>query len=498
MIRFRWFRILSCLVAFSVMLSSAVAQRRARAFDTGSDRRYLGKCAGSDWAISKVGNLIFCDAAGLGSSLAASGVSAPGGMHVLSYSEALVSGRNAAGHGVVEHWRYIGGSLVLSSFLVFPGADFVGVVYLPDTGKLYLLDCLGNRILRGTWNGTDPLTSVSLAMWVDSTTVPYLSNSTSLVLAPDVGSGGKLLATDWRMIDGQGYMSMEDDLTGAKIETKLDGNPYVLATPPLFLNGLTVSEGATAVEVWAPSGSQVEVLDLDLSVVIGSGSAGSTVFSVPLTQPLVLGHRYVVRPVGGQEYGDHSVVCAARFGQSESFADGTQIGGVYYQLGARIGESFTAEVGLQDDTPPTAGSLYGGAMLVGFRIGGVDPIVPFGTNLLLASGVYIPASGFVLGSNGWGMAYSSIPIPNDPALVGLVFLIQFAMEDGSDYRLSQIYGAQILGASVTSLAGSGSAGVAGSGSGLPEMRAHSHLLEGAARGVVRDATSLMLGIISSR
>ncbi len=101
---------------------------------------------------------------------------------------------------------------------------------------------------------------------------------------------------------------------------------------------------------------------------------------------------------------------------------------------------------MHNDTPPVGGAMYSGMMLIGFRQGGIDPLIPYGNNLLLLSGVYLPATGLVVEQNGWGLAHASLDIPPDPGLAGLVFLVQFVMEEGQDYRLSEVYGALIEGA----------------------------------------------------
>jgi hypothetical protein len=254
-----------------------------------------------------------------------------------------------------------------------------------------------------------------------------------------------------------------------------------------------VTEGATSVQGWAPAGSQLQVGDVSTGTVIGVGTAlAGGRATISLTQPLILGHRYSAM-VGGQvPPPERAITCVCRHGYSEVFSDGTQIRDMYYQLGSQIGLNFTLEVGLHNDDPPVGGMLYSGAMLIGFRVGGVDPIVSYGNNVLLASGLYVPARGMVSDINGWGLTFASIPIPNDPGLVGLIFLAQFAMEDGASYRLSQVYGSTIDG-----LTSSG-ASAPGIGGAAALLHAEAHVQEAIPLEKIIESTPLLLDILSRR
>jgi hypothetical protein len=157
------------------------------------------------------------------------------------------------------------------------------------------------------------------------------------------------------------------------------------------------------------------------------------------------------------------------------------------QIGARVGSDFVVEVGLRG--PRFAGPVrfYDGAMVIGFRAGRIDPIIPCGSNELLAAGVSVPAEGVAVGVTGTGMIAASVAIPNDPGLVGLVLLTQFVMRDGEDHRLSEIYGAVIDGAvpAVTTAL-------------PPAAIAVAHADEALLFGPLDDAAPLLLDVLSRR
>jgi len=267
----------------------------------------------------------------------------------------------------------------------------------------------------------------------------------------------------------------------------IDGVPAL----DVILDALTVTEGAIDVDVWAPAGAVVEVVDADAGTTLGAGVVGASgTLSVPLSQPLLIGRKYVARLAGQSLPAAGSVTCVCRHGFPETFASGETIDATYYQHGAIIGQPFIVEVGVQSASEDM---LYEGVMLIGFRLGGVDPLVAYGNNLLLAASVAMPAQGVAIGA-GSGMLFSSLTIPNDPGLVGLIFLTQFAMEDGQDYVLSQVYGSLIeVGQAQTA-----SAQTATTPNAFAAIVADQHLEQSLASGKVIDATSTLFQILTRR
>jgi hypothetical protein len=485
-----------CVVIAMVLAVGLSAQRRARAFDTGSDPRPMGRAVTADWSVGIGGLLLYYDIATLNAAEAICGVVAPGGIFVLSDTDIVVSGRGASGGGRLEHWRYnvASDALVLVSSVSKPGADYAGVFFRPANNALYLLDCVANQILRGTWDGISALASVSFTPWVGTATLPYLTNSSSLTVVASHKSVDVLQLVEWPMRgDGAAYVSVGDVGGVPSITFGVDDGHKL----PVFLDPLGVTEGASIVVAWAPMGTQVEVVDVDSSVVLGSSTAGSNgEVAITLNQPLTIGSRYAARFVGQPVPPNGAITCVCRHGAPEVFADGTEIAGMYYQRGARTGAQFVVEVGLRDGSAPTSDVAYEGMMLIGFRTGPTDPVVPYGNNVLLATSVYVPAQGLVSHRNGWGMVASSVTIPDDPGLVGLVFLVQFVMEDGPDYRLSQIYGSLIEGSSNVGM--QSFVATAQSPAAAPSSSAAAHIQAAMATGRVLDATLRLIHVVSRR
>ena len=440
---------LACNLVLSVLLMTAVAnaQRAERGILSNEEAWPVGVGTVASWGVSDDGRLIVANLHTMDSAEVQSGVDLPGGLFVMSEAEVLVCGRNNLGVGRVEHWRFDSnaGALQLQSSYSSSSMDFAGVVYNALSQQVYLLDCTGTRIVKGTWNLTLPLGGLALTTLVDSTSVHFLAESQRLVLVPNRNLvGGAMNLVRWPMKRGAAFAEIVD---AAPLVIRYGIDEWL--APEVSLNDLTVTEGSSSVEVWAPSGTTVEVLELGSPTVLGSGTVGAGgVLNIALSQPLAIGARYMARKVG--EAGETSSACVCRHGFPEAFASGAALDGFYYQMGAEPGQLFTVEVGVRAGAQSSV-AVYEGMLLIGLRIGGVDPMVPYGTNWLLNTSAYVPAQGFMT-SSGWGMISGEITIPNDPGLVGLVFLTQFVMEDGQNYVLSEVYGAVIEGTPVAASA----------------------------------------------
>lgn len=425
---------------FSLLALAALAnaQRAERGILSNEEAWPVGVETVASWGVSDDGELIVVDLSSMTSARVGCAVISPGGLFVMSETEALVCGRDNLGAGLLEHWRFnpAARTLQLQSSFSSSSMDFAGVVYDAPLRRVYLLDCVGHRVVKGTWDSTDTLGGLALATLVDSTSLPFLVESQSLVLVPPRNvSGGSMNLVRWPLRRGAAFAEIEDAAPLA-IRYHIDN----WRSPSVSLNELTVTEGSSSVEVWAPSGTAVEVLELGSLSVLGSGTVGPAgILSVAIAQPLAIGARYMARSVG--QVGETSSACVCRYGFPEVFASGAALDGFYYQSGAEIGQPFIVEVGVNAGLQSNA-AVYEGMLLIGLRIGGVDPLVPYGTNWLLSTSVYVPAQGFMT-TSGWGMIGAEVTIPNDPGLVGLVFLSQFVMADGQDYVLSEVYGAVI-------------------------------------------------------
>lgn len=468
------------------------AQRPGRAFDTFADGGFLGADARTaEWSISYGGKLTYISTIDPVFADTQSVIVVPGALHVLSGQDVLIAGRDAGGQGVIQHWHSLGYSLSLVSSATFPTLDVAGVVYDPAaSGTLYVLDSVGQRILKGTWNPPAALSGVALTQWVGTTQVSDLGFADERTIAPEPTGGVRLM-----------YWPFLDDVAGVVVQQS--GSGIVLGSyrctstdviNDVWVDELTASEAGTSVRVVAPSGVAFEVLDTTVGGTVGTGVGGTGgSANITISPPLVMSHVYVARRTGQAVSGERGFKCVRRYGYPEVFNDGTNIRGMYFQLGAGIGQTFFVEAGLKNEAAPLGADIaYQGMMLIGIRTGSSDPIVPYGSNQLLASGAYLPAKGFVSSRNGWGLAYSSIAIPNDPGLVGLVFLVQFAMEDGLDYRLSEVYGAQIEGSPMETMA------AMSAGPGVGQMAGQARLQNALLQGQVLNATPRLIQILSRR
>jgi hypothetical protein len=480
------------LVAWSVLLAAPtlLAQRDARVFILSEEARFFGRREVScEWFVGADGTVTSRSwFAPYGSRSGRGDVAVPGALFALSSDAALVGGRSTAGDGVLEHWANEAGVMRRQGILTMPSADFVGVHCSTPGGAIYLLDGVGKRILRGNWSDTSgvSLAAVALQPWLTSSALPVLAQAAHCCMAPGGLADEELHLLRWPiMAPWAPYVSVRDLSDGAVI---VAGPPPTPVGGSAFLDDLTVTEGAVAVGVRAQAGAHVEVVEGDTGDVLGSavvGLEGSVL--VGLVRELVIGRKYSVRVVGQPTPASCAVECIMRRGAPESFADGATIEPMRSQIGARVGSDFVVEVGLRG--PRFAGPVrfYDGAMVIGFRAGRIDPIIPCGSNELLAAGVSVPAEGVAVGVTGTGMIAASVAIPNDPGLVGLVLLTQFVMRDGEDHRLSEIYGAVIDGAvpAVTTAL-------------PPAAIAVAHADEALLFGPLDDAAPLLLDVLSRR
>ncbi len=467
----------------------AIAQRAERGILSNEEAWPVGVATVATWGLHDDGELTVVNLSSMTSAHANCGVHLPGGMFVISETEVLVCGRDNLGVGLLEHWHFDLTSEALQRQSSYSSStmDFAGVVYDETNGQLYLLDCANARIVKGAWSRAAPLAGVALTSLVDSTTLPFLAESQSLLLVPNrAGSSRTMNLVRWPMHRGVAFAEIVD---GASLSIRYGIDDWL--APKVSLNEPTVTEGSSSVEVWAPPGTNVEVLKVGSAAVLGSGTIGAGgISSVALTQSLSIGARYMARVAGEAVHASSACVC--RHGFPETFASGAALDGFYYQLGAEIGQSFTVEVGVSAG-PQSSAAVYEGMLLIGLRIGGVDPLVPYGNNWLLNTSVYVPAQGFMT-SAGWGMIAGEIAIPNDPGLVGLVFLTQFVMGDGQDYVLSEVYGSVIEATPVATATAQSAT--------LPNPFAAAfaaqHMQAGLLSGKVFDATPRLLQVLMRR
>lgn len=396
-----------------------------------------------------------------------SGVNVPGDFFPVNESNMLVAGRTTTGSGIIEHWIFGSGSWTLLSSLTLSGKDVCGITY--TGGNLYVLDSVGKSILKGAWTTSQALTTVSLATWASVTTVPELSQAESqLLMTRDVLGTGEVLLADYPVSDhpkGQLVTESGGTVSGTGYHQDLGLEGYLLMFPTaevyVLIDAHTMTESGTAVTVIAPAGHNVEVIKLedeaDTETVLGTAvvATGQSSVVVTLSQALVIGTTYAARRVGysGIEGG---IKCVRRYGFGEVFTDGTLIETMMPHESACVGNAdFFVSVQLTNLTIG-ADKTVSGLMGVGVRSPlGVDPIIPIGSNFLLVTTSYLPALGYVATGVGSGWARADMAIPNDPSLIGDVFLVQFGLTDGSNVRLSEIQGIQVAASESSSTAQGG-------------------------------------------
>lgn len=495
-------RVFAVTLCFIGMLSEAAsAQRMGRAFFAEIDRGCIWRHSESDWGVSSSGELFYERPGSSDLAFGPSGLSVPGCLFVVGRDEVLIGGLDSGGVGLVEHWRFSQGALSLLSSVSLPGKDIVGIVFVQETGMVYLLDSIAGAICRAQWISTSPLSSLSLAPWVGQSDVPDLANAQERTLVRDGASVPPTLRlAHWPLARAEKGVSLAETATSVVVGSFSRASPVPQRV--VYADQTTASEGGSTLRVWASAGGAFEVIRLGTGAVIGSGIAGAGGYAdTVLTEALILGERYTARSVGSSVPPDEGFSCVRRYGYPETVSDGVQIDSFYFQRGAVIGSQFFLEVGLRAPEAVEANRSYPGIMLIGFRVFGSDSVVPYGDNVLLVTPFFLPATCMVIAETRWGLAFSSVTIPNDPGLVGLTYLAQFAIEDGSDYRLSEVYGANIEGVML------GSSGVAPAGlvqsmsSALgqsPESVAAQRLTDALLEARVLDATPVLLQMMMAR
>ena len=485
------------LVFVLASLVELPAQRSARVFLSEEDAWPLGVQTQVGWAIGGSGELSFTDPSNLASGRVRTGVEVPGTLLLSSAAQVLVGGRDGRGVGRLECWRRRGDELAFVSASTVAGADFTGLFHDADSQHLYVLDCVRRRISKGAWDGNAPLATVEWRPFLDASQLPFLLEAEDLVLVPGLDSLRAMNLLRWPIVPGSAFTEIVDGET-VQIRHAVDERflRFVSLVAP------TVHEGATAVDVWAVGEVQVEVVETRRGVVIGASvvraSHSGAVVSVALSQPLRVGERYVARRTGHPSPDRHDVVCVARHGSSETFADGAALGDFWAARSAAVGRDLLVGVGRCG----FAGRPVDrdGMLLVGLRAGAADSLLPCGDNVLLSTCHGVPAR-VLRARPAWGTtgtaaatlatAAATIVIPNEPSLVGAVLLTQFVMRDGPDFVLSQVQGARLEAAGPTADAAA-AAWSAAFAAASPDAEA-----AGAAERML-DATPLLLQVLARR
>jgi hypothetical protein len=384
------------------------------------------------------------------------GVTVPGGGAAFGYPHVqhlLIVGRDAQA-GRLEHWATSGyGQWSLASSLALPGVDFSGASAFG--GELYLLDCNNGLILRGIWDPSLSLAVFSPAIWADASTVPVLANARTLTLAyrtqaatPSLPTSGVFLYPIYDPSTVK-FGTLVADVGGVPQWTPAYWDQLPGLYGPL-VDSFTAIDGASSLRVLVSGQQSVEVVNAGGGV-IGSATSVATdkAINVALSSPLVVGQEYGVR-VAGATF-SRKFVCVQRYGFPETLLDGTALGRAAVETSKY--HINNTEFSVECPIYRTYGSLSGaaaparnyiGVLIVGFTS---TAVVPFdngqGANQLLNSEYWLGATGGIAANHVRGYVEMRMPLANDPGLVGAVLKTQFAIFDGTWYRLSEVIGCVI-------------------------------------------------------
>lgn len=382
----------------------------------------------------------------------ATGVTVPGAYEVIGQNiitDVLVAGRNPSG-GRLEHWSLnpISETWALTSGVSLPG-DFTGIAF--DGSALFLLESQTKTILFGPWSVSHSLGALLASAYLTQTQLPALANAERQFLfdlsagsAPSLPGPGLFLVDQMAMMGHADLGVLIREVNGVTVSEEYLFDPLPGTLYPVA-DESTAYDGATTLTVDTCGNTTFEVVDPQGGVIgTGCGPAGGGPVQVPLTQALAIGGRYIVRGIGSSN--EATFVCVRRHGFPEAFADGSRMSRIMmspadYYVG---NHSFSVTTRVSRSWFAGPRVAYSGIMIVGFDGSAVvDLDNGQGTNQFLVSDYWTGANGFIPADADAGFIEMSLPIPNDPALEGTLILGQFAIVDGSQYRLSEVIGYKV-------------------------------------------------------
>ena len=376
----------------------------------------------------------------------------------------LVSGRvSATGAGVIQHWSMTNSSLppTLTSTRSVAGKDYIGVAYDRIKQRIYAIELVGKTVEYAAWNGTAALPTTGWTTILNTTQLAELANPDrlSLEIARD-DNGATYLRIGQEQQDLLPMMTTPTRHQAIYVDDTLIPVSISRYDPDTW-NGLsysldysTLAEGRTSVsvEVASTETATFHLLDLATSQILGSATApgNSDQLLIPLNTPLTLGAMYQVKKTTEPIEPLLGVECHARYGFPETTANSITIGRIQHAPFAVVGELgfrmytdvYTENASLADGEGKVTVS---GSFALAMRdpVTGVDPVVQVGANYLLQTDLFVLGNGVIGAVPGHGVFMSeTVGIPDDPALIGGVFLHQAFVLDQSWY-VSDIVGAVI-------------------------------------------------------
>lgn len=373
----------------------------------------------------------------------------------------LVSGRMASGVvGLVEHWTWAsegGAPPQLSSVRFWPNTDIASAAYDPKMQKLYVFDVALASIVGADWDGVTAVPASYVSV-ITSVECPALAAPEDHIIRCRERFAGTTRDLTVEVYRDQTLPSfVKDPLTYVNTST-VPGTTQTIAPLPVgrgygFMIG-TLSEGATSVELRVAHDSTdvYEVYDAETSQLIGSSSALGTqsTLTVPVSPALVVGGFYVVRKVGDSLALGYKQECRVRYGNGETTPMGVSLDTVRILPLVEVGEQ-SYEISLTTQVMGSDGSIAGpdgelgltGHFAIGFRdpVSGIDPVALVGSQWLLQTGIYLPASGLIVHLPGKGsLSIDSVPMPYNPSMAGLVVFAQALYIEGSSFYVSEVVG----------------------------------------------------------
>ena len=370
-----------------------------------------------------------------------------GGLQILGDSGVLLSGRKATGAGSIEYWSFSSaGQLQLEDSVDIGDIDPVGVAWLSESGRLALLPATGALLWMVDWT-----LGSSLPGWEAWTPAGLPPNVAANIDASDLtlrayGTGsGERLSIDWALSDGGTFADLA--FQGSSL---VEAPSALMGPPDVLIDEGSLSEGRSWVGVTVPPATAIEVVRMIGGADVVLGSASSTVGGsvvVPLLEPVEIGGRYTARRSGSPSNIAWSFVAGRRYGQPGALSDGRTLGFIHVPETVFTGCEFFRLLlpvrGIGHSDP--ASRPVAGAWTFNLRIGGVDPVqVDLAGSSVLTPAFLLPGDG-IYRSGGDGIFWTGFPIPDDPALAGLVGLFQAYVfsADGASWGLSEVLGVKL-------------------------------------------------------
>lgn len=455
----RFVRSCLCVLLSLSLMSVCVAQRSARgAVDLDS----------TGTSVEDDGKLYFTLPSG-GQASVQTGVTVPGDISHVSGAwpngdEVLVAGRDASA-GVLEHWKFSTATQLytLRSRYAFPPADFGSVAYDSVGDALYLLDVRLKVIWRNTWDGASNLPVSGWTVWADAQEVPDLNSSDDLEIGVIPAEGAEPL----KVALVSRFAKSCSPSSGSQLYRS--GGSMVVdswpapALPKVIIDSRSMSEGLPHLTVVGVSGTSFLVMRHSTGTVIGSGTIpiGGNSAAITATESVVIGESYVAYEVGKAPSAEMCATAIRRYGYGETLGDGSQIGHIAQPLNFPVGSTRDVYCPIVGSSVQVGDCPFVGNVAFGYRdpSTGVDPVVAYGNNMLLATSLFLPLAGLTLDSSGAvpanGYMRTTVDIPNDPNLIGTVLLFQFWVIDGATVKVSEIAGVQLEGEPAAAAAGAG-------------------------------------------